>query len=296
MQGAFHPSSSPFSFALLGAGSVGTGVGYLLSQRGHHAAWVASRSTASAERAAELLGASPVDGERLPSGEAEVVLLGVPEKAIDEAARRIAGVVAPGNVVCHFAGVVGTEPLKAAVDAGAGACALHPVQACPDVGAAIDRLPGSAWGVTASEGMDGWAARLVEHDLAGTPVAVAEGDRALWHAAAVTVSNGLAALWDVGASILEAIGEPSPERVLGPLAAGTLANTRAASMGAALTGPVVRGERATLCRHLEALERRSPEDVGSYALAARLIASSARRTGRLDPEFGKLLEDLLDGR
>lgn len=295
MHSASTPSS-PFSVALFGAGSVGAAVAYLLRRCGHEVAWVASRSPESAERASRLLGAPAIAIGHRPPRRADVVLLGVPEPAIETAARRVADLVGPGDVVCHFAGVAGIEPLNPAGLAGAGMCALHPVQACPDVATAIERLPGSAWGVTTTLGMEQWAARLVERDLAGTAVPVSEGDRPVWHAAAVTVSNGMAALWELGASMLQAIGTSAPGAVLAPLATGTLANLSAAPPRGALTGPVVRGEATTVRRHLDALDARAPEASTAYAAAVRLMSFNARRAGRLDDASEAAIERVLEGR
>lgn len=287
------PPSSPFRIALIGAGRVGTAVGEVLRRAGHEITGVSSRLTESAERAAERLHSTTFD-QRLELPEADVLLLGVPDAAIEPVVGGIAHMLEPRMVVIHFAGALGVGPLKQASVAGAGVAALHPVQTFPDIERGIDRLPGSAWGVTAPPEIEQWAADLVAADLAGLPVLVPEEARSVWHAAAVSTSNGIAALLAVGEAMLAAIGIADPQRVLGPLAAGTVANAGERGGAESLTGPVVRGEDQSIGRHLDALTDASPELVEDYALIARVIVDSATRANRIDKGEAKRLLDLLE--
>lgn len=286
----------PFSFALVGAGRVGTAVSSLLVAAGHRAAGVASRRSEAAEAAAVRLATGTFEPRAgLPKG-VDVVLIGVPERAVGALAAELAPGLAEGTVVCHFAGSVGLAPLEEVVAAGALGAALHPVQACPDVDTAIRRLPGSAWGVTVSPALDAWTSAFVIRDLGGVPVVVREEHRALWHAAAAVTSNGIAALLGVGEAMLRTIGLQAPEAVLGPLATGTVANAREGGGGTAtLTGPVVRGEIDTIEAHLQILRERAPDLADLYSLVSRTVLGIAARTGRIgDDAVGELRRVLED--
>jgi predicted short-subunit dehydrogenase-like oxidoreductase (DUF2520 family) len=287
--------SSPFRFLLVGAGRVGTAVAALLRSAGHTASGVASRSPASVARAVELLDAPRMDLDPAGWPNAELVLIGAGDGAIEG----LVNVAAPrlqGRVVVHFAGALGVEPLQRAVDAGAVGCALHPVQACPDVDTAIARLPGSAWGVTcSSREAEGWASELIRGDLDGDPRIVAEDHRPLWHAASVVTSNGIAALLESSEALLEEIGVEAPVDVVGPLAAGTVANARQGGGGGlTLTGPVVRGDVATVRSHLRAVAQRTPSLLYTYVTVTRLVLAAATRSGRLPPETATRIETVLD--
>jgi predicted short-subunit dehydrogenase-like oxidoreductase (DUF2520 family) len=278
--------------ALVGAGSVGTAVAYLLRSRGHIITGVASRSQSSAETAAERLGAKVFDQTRAVS--ADVVLLGVPEPAIEDAAADIARWVGPGCKVVHFAGAAGVEPLGPVTCMGARPAALHPVQACPDVDTAIKRLPGSAWGVTCSEDVREWSHALIRDCFEGSPVDVKEADRVIWHAAAVSTSNAIAGLMATGESLLRSIGIEAPTEVLGPISAGTIANALEVGGGAnALTGPVVRGERDTIERHARAIHSRAPELLSAYLDAVQVVLTAARTAGRIDEATATQIEQIL---
>lgn len=271
-----------FSFCLVGGGRAGTGVALALKGAGHSVAGVSSRSKSSAAAAAARLDAPVVDPAALPP--CDVVLLGVPESALTPVAVRIAPGLGRGTVVWHVAGAAGIRPLEAVVSAGALRLALHPVQAFPDPGAGLARLAGSAWGLTCDEGLEEWARAVATEDLGGRVFDLAEDDRPVWHAAAVTAASGAVAIMSLGERLLESIGVGAAGEVLGPLASAAIANASERGATASLTGPAVRGEWATVTSHLDALERRAPELVEPYREATRLIFRVAARAGKVTPE------------
>jgi predicted short-subunit dehydrogenase-like oxidoreductase (DUF2520 family) len=291
----FSVPPRPCRMALIGAGTVGTAVTELLRRRGYRVVGVASRTPASTERAAHRFGAPVFDPSQGVPGGPDLVLLGVRDAAIEPVARSMASALQPGTVVWHLAGSLGAAVLAPVTQAGALGCAIHPVQACPDVDTAIRRLPGSAWGITCSARLLPWATEVVTKDLAGTPVPVSEPDRVVWHSAAVTTANGIGALLSVGEAILTRIGIDRPERVLAPLAAGAVRNAAEGRGGAAtLTGPAVRGEVSTIRRHLSALAKLDASLGGAYGLVTRLIVEAAAGAGRMAPERARSVLQLLD--
>jgi predicted short-subunit dehydrogenase-like oxidoreductase (DUF2520 family) len=285
-------SRSGLRVALIGAGSVGTAIALLLARRGYDICGVASRTEVSARAAAARLDAPVFDHVReLP--DSDVVLIGTSDNAIEEVAGVVAERVSAGTTVCHFAGSLGLDPLRAVLAAGARACALHPVQALPDVDTALARLPGSAWGVTSSEEARAWAFSLVSDELEGHPVWVADEHRPLWHAAAVSTSAGLRALLSSAVAMLESIGVEEGPAVLGPLVSGTLANSLE-GQGVTLTGPFVRGEAETVARHLASFDAYAPELKGDYVRVATLILEGVARSRRLPEDAHGSIRALLE--
>lgn len=278
--------------ALVAAGRVGTAVTVLLQRAGCEVVGVWSRSAPSAERAHSMLEAPLLD-LTVPT-DADLVIIGASDAAITATAGMIAPVVSGSVTVAHLSGSLGPDVLEPVIDKGATPVAMHPVQACPDVATAIERLPGSAWGITVAESHATWVEHIVRDLLQGTPVHVDGDDRPMWHAACVMTSNGIAALMAFGESVLREIGMSEPEKILGPLAAGTVANALdGGGGGTTLTGPVVRGEAETLRRHIEALNRDAPHLVDGYKVVVRTILSAARSHGRIDEAAASKIERLL---
>ncbi|MGH2734992.1 MAG: Rossmann-like and DUF2520 domain-containing protein [Actinomycetota bacterium] len=286
---------SPFRVALIGAGRVGGAIAEHLRRRGHEIVGVASRTPESASRAARMLGSRTFRPDDDPAPEADVLLVAVPDEAIGEQVARLLPMVRAGVVVWHVSGSLALDPLTPALERGALACAVHPMQACPTIEAALANLPGSAWGVTVSPGLEAWAHRLVSEDLSGVPVGLAAEHRGLWHAASVTTSTGVNAVMALGEALLLEIGVTEPQRALGPLVAGTIDHSLSqGGARAALTGPVVRGERGPLERHREAL--RSAADgslLPDYLIVARLVLERAVAAGKLDGGVAARMRDLL---
>ena len=287
--------SSPFTYSLVGAGRVGTAVAELLRRGGHEPVAVASRTDASSRRAAELLDTEVAEITSLPP--CDVVLIGTVDGAIEQTAVAIAPRLGEGSIVVHFAGSLGVEALAPVLMAGARRAAMHPVQACPDVDTAIQRIPGSAWGIACEDGLAGWCTDLVAKDLAGRPYLVPDELRPLWHAAAVVVSNGIAGLLATGEELLASAGIDDPTSALGPLALGTLTNAiEGGGGGKTLTGPAVRGERPTIERHLDAIARSDEGLLHPYGLATELTVRAAVRAGRIDGEVADEMLELLQDR
>ena len=115
-------------------------------------------------------------------------------------------------------------------------------------------------------------ARALAEALGMRPFEVPEEKRAAYHAAAAMASNLLVALEESAADVLARIGVEDARELLAPLVLRTAANW--AERGpAALTGPIARGDRATVQRHRVALAESAPELVRLYdALAMRAEA------------------------
>jgi predicted short-subunit dehydrogenase-like oxidoreductase (DUF2520 family) len=280
--------------AVVGAGRVGTALAVLLQRAGHAVMAVAGREATRA-RAAEYLPGVPVLPEAQASLEAELVLLAVPDDAVEPTATRLAEATAfrPGAWVAHVSGALGLDVLATTVAAGGRRLAIHPLQTVPDVGSAIERIPGSAMAVTAD---DEEGARLGERlalDVGARPFPLADERRPLYHAAAVFASNYLVTLAGVAEDLFGVVGVPDPAGALIPLARTSLENVGRMGPAGALTGPAVRGDAGTVARNLEALRAAAPRAVPGYVELCRLALDLAERGGRLSSEDRGAVEEVL---
>jgi predicted short-subunit dehydrogenase-like oxidoreductase (DUF2520 family) len=104
------------------------------------------------------------------------------------------------------------------------------------------------------------------------PFAVPEERRAAYHAAASIASNFLIALEESAAELLQSAGVEDARELLAPLVLRTAANWTERG-GEALTGPIARGDEATIERQREAVAEVAPELAAMYeALVARTRA------------------------
>lgn len=198
---------------------------------------------------------------------AGAALLCVPDDAIGEAADAVAEAIPPLRLVGHTSGATGLDALAPARRRGAATYSIHPVQTVPDAGADLTAAPAAIAGSDA--GAERFATALALR-LGMRPFAVPEDRRAAYHAAASIASNFVVALTESAADLLARAGvEGDARELLAPLVLRTAANW-AERGGAALTGPIARGDEATVARHREGISELAPELIELYdALADR---------------------------
>jgi predicted short-subunit dehydrogenase-like oxidoreductase (DUF2520 family) len=182
----------------------------------------------------------------------ELRLLCVPDTAIAQVARGIAR----GPWVAH---VSGATPL-AALDPHSRRFSVHPLQTFT-LTRGSEQLDGAWAAVTAEHDVALARARWLAEILGLRAFELADGARSLYHAGAAIASNYLVTLYRAAARLFEDAGAP-PEALV-PLMRRTIEN------GFELTGPIARGDWATLDRHLDAIRESEPELEEMYnALAA----------------------------
>jgi len=188
----------------------------------------------------------------------DLLVVATPDAAVAEVAARVEP--QPDTVVAHLAGSLGLDALAPHPRRGA----LHPLVAIPSPERGAAALVGAWWGVAG----DPLVLRLVG-DLDGRSVTVADADRALYHAAACIAANHLVALLGQVERVAARVGVPL--EAYWQLVRGVVDDVAALGPRAALTGPVARGDHATVARHRAALD---PAELPAYdamaALAARL--------------------------
>lgn len=269
---------------MVGAGRVGSVLGAALARAGHDVVALSAVSDASRERAARLLPGVPVVDVPQVLARADLVLLTVPDDALAPLVAGLAttAAVRPGTLLAHTSGAHGLDVLVPATAAGALPLALHPVLPFRGTDVDLERLVGTAFGVTAPEPLRAAAEALVV-EMGGEPVWLTEAQRPLWHAALAHGANHLTTLVASAADLLRTAGVEAPAAVLGPLLGAAL-DGALRSGDAALTGPVARGDAGTVARHLEVLADSAPQVLPSYLALARLTADRALAAGRLDVE------------
>ena len=182
-------------------------------------------------------------GVELREDQAEVVLLCVPDSAIASTAQ--CQTLAVSQWIGHTSGAT----TLAALGVHERRFGLHPLQTFDRSG-----RPGQLDGAYAAITGETEEARSVGRDLAALlgliPFDLADDDRGLYHAAAAIASNYLVTLHRTASGLFEQVGAPAA--ALEPLMRRVIDN------GFQLTGPIERGDWATVDIHVEALRERAP--------------------------------------
>lgn len=274
---------------IVGAGAVGTALGLALARAGWRVGAVASRDAGRRERFRALVpDARAFADAAAVLDECHVVILTVPDDVIATVAGSLR--LYSGQALVHTSGLHGAEALAAAKAAGTSAGSFHPLVAFADLERALAALPGATVAIEGDEALLPVLADMAE-SIGAVPVRLAPGSKAAYHAAAVLAAGGLVALLDAVAALAARAGldEPGALAVYGGLSAQALGNARALGIGAALTGPAVRGDAGTIAAHLEAIAAGAPGVAGVYrALLLRQVEIAAAHRG-LAPEAAERL-------
>lgn len=274
---------------IIGAGPVATAVAGALRLGGVPVLGLWARKAAQARAAGSTAGVAAFSSA--PPDillESEVVILAVRDQVIGEVAQMLVGtgLVNKRHVLLHCAGSAAAKDALGVVEGQVrGIGTLHPLSAIADGKDSMRALKGTVFGVEGDEAGRAMAQKLVAA-IGGVVLPLDSSQMASYHAAAALASNYIVAAIDAAAAVLSAAGIPADRAALAlvPLAEGALRNITAHGTTAGLTGPVRRGDAATIQRHLEAIKSR-PELAEIYrALARRAVDIAARIDGRDAPD------------
>jgi predicted short-subunit dehydrogenase-like oxidoreductase (DUF2520 family) len=239
-------SAAPTRLAIIGRGRLGTALAAALASHRRYAV------------------AGPLGRGEIANGRhLDAVLLCVPDSEI----AAVAAQLAPGPLVGHCSGATGLDILVPHE-----AFSMHPLMTVTVQGASFAGAGAAVAGSTPR-------ALKLAHGIAAAlgmrAAEIADADRAAYHAAASIASNFLITLEAAAERIAAHAG--ADREMLVPLVRATVENWAALGPQQALTGPVARGDDATVARQRDAVERVAPELTPLFDVlveATRALASS----------------------
>jgi len=248
--------------AVVGVGKVGRGLhGALREAR--------VRSTLVAARAVSR----PLRGS--------IVVLAARDGALPSLAQKLAEArwVSENAVVVHCAGALDAEVLAPLRSVTAGIAQMHPMISFADPNHRPSLEGGHAHVAGDEEAVR--RARALCRAIGLVPRTFPNLDRVAYHAAAGLVANGAAALAAAGADLLAKAGVPADvaPAMLGPLLRSVAQNVQTLGLPRALTGPVRRGDAASVKKHLDTLRTKAPMLVPFYIASVQAQLPLARALG-----------------
>jgi pantoate--beta-alanine ligase len=239
----------PAQWAIVGRGRLGTALAAALTEAGLHVAGPLGRGADAAG--------------------ADAVLLCVPDAEIAAAVAHIP----PGPLVGHCSGALGLDVLGEREAFG-----LHPLMTVTAAGA---EFAGAGCAVAGSTSRALAAAHTLARCLGMRAVEIADQDRAAYHAAASVASNFLVTLEAAAERLAATTG--AGRDLLVPLVRATVENWAAQGPTGALTGPIARGDEATVQRQRDAIAARTPDLLPLFDELADATRRLARPAGAAPP-------------
>lgn len=291
--------SDPPSVFVLGAGPVGRALAGALRVVQIPVLGIWARRSHAAQEAGVETCVQSYSGPFPPQiSDADILIVAVRDDAISIVAQTLfaQGVLKPTQVLLHCSGASAAERVfDGLADVVAGVGTLHPLRAIQDSRIAMESLAGITFGI---EGCNKGrlAAISLCTALRGRALILESSQMSGYHTAAAIVSNFAVALFDMSQAILlaEGIDTDIAMPALCDLAIGAIENVRRDGLPQALTGPVRRGDVATVERHLKMLRVKCPELVSAYCILGQRTVEIAQKSGDLRQsqaiEFKELLQ------
>ncbi len=240
---------------------------------------VAARDAERASIVARRFDAAPLAiGEPVPP--VDLIVIAVTDDAIEAVAGEIAPIAR--NAVAsaiHLSGDTPVSALRAFGDHGVSIGSFHPLQTMPTPELGARRLAGAWVAVTADEPL-----RSMLNDLAATiglhPFDLRDHDRAAYHAAAAAAANFPIAALAIARRLFEAKNVPFD--AARPLVEAIVANAFESGPEASLTGPIARGDVATVAAQIDAVRETAPDLAPAFESmvdATTTVAASFTRKG-----------------
>ena len=285
--------------SIIGAGRLGTSLGYALSKKGYKIKALSCRTTSSAEESRKIIGEGIASIDNIQAARVgEIVFLCLPDEDITKVTRVLASsdINWSKKFVFHCSGLVPSEVLKPLKAKGALTASLHPIQSFAQKKTPPTQFENIYFGLEGCTEALALSTKIVRR-LGGHPLILQPEDKALYHAACSAASNFFVVLLEMAVSLLKQIDlqEEKALQILLPLVKGTLHNVKKFNIRTSLTGPVIRGDQESIQKHLEAL-RNFPPYYETYTRLAAQALEMARREGKVSPQKIKVLKDVLEGK
>jgi predicted short-subunit dehydrogenase-like oxidoreductase (DUF2520 family) len=277
----------------IGAGTVGTALAVLLSQKGYEFIGASRKSPPFIGKSPKIVSNLHIlDSNQEVADKADLTFVTTPDDTI-------AGVVSQvkwtaGRSVVHCSGADSTDILEPARKSGANVGAFHPLQTFAGVKQAIENIPGSTFALEAEEPL-----LTILKDMAlalgGRWIRLKADDKVAYHAAAVFASNYLVTLVKMSTDLWQTFSIPIDQatQALLPLLRGTLNNIENLGIPQCLTGPIARGDIGTINKHLNTLREKAPSLLSPYQELGLQTVPVALAKGRINKKRARELETIL---
>jgi len=213
---------------------------------------------------------------------ASVYLIATPDDSIEQACADLAAIrkLSPDAIVFHCSGAKNIQVLCAAQEVGAAVASIHPIRSFASPELLLNSFAGTYCGAEGEpRALETLTALFT--GIGGKIVTINSEHKVLYHAAAVFASNYLVTLLDLAqrAYVEAGVESASALQLMEPLVRATVDNVFKLGPLPALTGPIARGDMATVRRQQEAVDEWQTRYGDLYREFAKLTMELAARRG-----------------
>ena len=261
-------------FGFIGAGKVGFSLGKYLKENNIDVNGYYSKSKHSAKEAAIFTGTKKYDNLEMLIEDSDAIFITTPDSEIQEVWNKINRLSIKDKLICHCSGSISSEIFSNINNHGAYGYSIHPMFAISDKYNSYKNLSQAFITIEGHEKHIEYFKQLFSY-LGNDVGVINKENKALYHAASVTVSNLVLGLINNGVNYLKECGfsDEMAIKALYPLKEFNLKNIKEKGTINSLTGPVERGDLGTIINHFSVLRE---EDKELYRLLSKNILKIAK--------------------
>lgn len=256
---------------IIGAGRVGCSIGKYLRTKDIELAGYYDVDSAATKEAAEFTRTESFDSLKQLADQSQIIFITTPDSFIIPVWEQLKELSLTNQIICHCSGALSSDSFSGRESMSVSCCSIHPMLPFSNKFSSYQQLEHAFFTV---EGHP-HAVQVITDLLTSYGNEVCRIDAAAkpeYHAAASILSNQVIAVLDTGYRLLEDCGF-SREKAVAATAAlvrQNIENVLSQGCVHALTGPIERGDVATVEKHLHCL---NTEDAALYRmLGTRLLA------------------------
>ena len=282
-------SKRALTVSIVGAGNLGTALALTLPSAGCEVKYIATRrknrTAAHTKALARKLKARLVELGKEPL-DTDLVWITVPDDSVAQVASQLAGAQDwKGRIVLHSSGALTSDELEPLRAKGGRVASVHPMMTF--VRGPVPEMAGVSFAVEGDRVATRAAKQIIER-LGGKAFAIRKQNKVLYHAFGSFTSPLVIALMASLEQVALAAGvrKRDIKQVMLPLLLQTLRNYLYQDAGSAFSGPLARGDVATVRKHLNELKK-VPEAREVYLALAKAALKSlpVRNRGLLQREL-----------
>ena len=270
------------NIVIIGQGKVGQSLTQLFAQLGYSVSNI-GRSKADQESAV---------------GQADILFLCVDDGSIEQLCTQLAPNLAKGCVVSHCSGALDSMVLSSASKAGCAIASTHPLNTFPNLDDSLSLFSSKHHGSYLYAEGDANALGTLQplfEEAGFVSLTIKREAKPLYHAACVFACNYLTSLMDMSLESADAAGLDRDQfwKSLQPLIQTTLANIGNQGVTESLSGPIARGDQATVESHIRSLDEHSSSLKNSYIdLGLRALEIAVKKNELSDEQLDSLRKTL----
>jgi len=242
------------SVSIIGAGAVGRSIALALFYGGVKIDHIYSLHGISARRLARMVNASQYSAINTMTSLAMNTIICVPDREI----RALAELITKKNssvknkIFIHTSGTMTSDELSPLKSKGAKVASFHPMQTFPKRKTTSFK---NIWCAIEGDAQAQTFCRNIAKMIEAHTFTIPKKEKVLYHTAGVFASNYIVTLLSVTEFLAKECGIPERTvwKVYAPLLLQAVNNVLATSPAEALTGPIARGDGATVMKQLQAL-------------------------------------------